>query len=72
MNQIHTASNDDLLEGLAMAQQLYEVGRKKYDDDEAEYWSDIHNDIYEELQRRGIDPYLTRDVAAGEGKKYPW
>ncbi|WP_161631806.1 hypothetical protein [Rhodococcus sp. JG-3] len=55
-----------------MAQQLYEVGRKKYEDDEAEYWSGIHTEIYEELQRRGIDPYPARDVPAGEGKKYSW
>jgi len=72
MNQIHTASNDDLLEGLAMTQQLYDTSRKKRENEDAEYWSGIHTEIYEELQRRGIDPYPARDIPAGEGKKYPW
>lgn len=55
-----------------MTEQLYDTSRKRYEKDEAEYWSGIHLEIYEELQRRGIDPYPARDVPAGYGKKYSW
>lgn len=72
MKQIHTASNEDLRDGLDMTEQLYQVCRKKHETEDAEYWSGIHTEISEELKRRGIDPYPAREVPPGYGKKYSW
>lgn len=71
-NMIETATDDDLRDGLDMTESLYQLCQKKYEDDEAAYWLGIHNEIYEELQRRGIEPYPNRTEPTPDGKKFSW